>query len=332
MGGLIAEKGPASQINIRVFNDLQHTLTGWPGGRPRHDDSCRPEKASPFPKNVLIFSPHPDDDVISMGGTFIRLVQQGHNVHTAYQTSGSIAVPDDDVLCFLDFVTEFAGRFGFENDKSSRLCSETRDFIINRKPGESDNATVQRIKAMIRRGEARSACRSVGIPGNQVHFLEMPFYETGKALKKPLGAEDIALVTKILKEVKPHQIYAAGDLSDPHGTHRVCLNAILKALSGLTDEPWMKECGIWLYRGAWQEWDIGDIDMAVPISPDELMLKRRAVFKHRSQKDNVLYPGDDRREFWQRAEERSRANARLYNQTGMAEYEAIEAFVRYDPE
>lgn len=329
MGDLIAEKGPSNKINIQVFNDLQHTITGWPGGKPNADDTYRPERANPFPKRVLIFSPHPDDDVISMGGTFIRLVQQGHDVHVAYQTSGCIAVHDDDVLRFLDFVTEFDEQLSLEKAKAKQLYAETQHFIKNRKPGEPDSANVQLMKSLIRRGEARAACRFVGIPEANVHFLDMPFYETGKVVKKPLSKEDYDLIVSLLGEVKPDQIYAAGDLSDPHGTHRVCLQAIFHAFHQLKAQPWMKACSIWLYRGAWQEWDIGDIDMAVPISPDELLLKRKSIFKHQSQKDKALFPGADEREFWQRAEDRNKTTGRLYNQLGMAEYEAIEAFVKY---
>lgn len=329
MGDLIAEKGPSNKINIEVFNDLQHTITGWPGGKPNASDAHRPERALPFPKKVLLFSPHPDDDVISMGGTFIRLVQQGHEVHVAYQTSGCIAVHDDDVVRYLDFVTEFDEKFSLEKEKANQLYVEAQEFLKNKKPGETDSESIQQIKSLIRRGEANAACRFVGIPSNNIHFLDMPFYETGKVVKKPLGEADIKIIVEILQTIKPHQIYAAGDLSDPHGTHRVCLDAIFKALHLLKKEPWMLECRIWLYRGAWQEWDIGDIDMAVPISPDELMLKRKAIFKHQSQKDKALFPGTDEREFWQRAEERNKATARLYNQVGMAEYEAIEAFVKY---
>lgn len=332
MGDLIAEKGPSNKINIQVFNDLQHTITGWPGGKPNADDTYRPERAYPFPKRVVLFSPHPDDDVISMGGTFLRLVQQGHDVHVAYQTSGCIAVHDDDVFRFLDFVTEFDERFAIETEKSQQLYSEIQEFIKNRQPGESDSLSVQQIKGMIRKGEAIAACRFVGVPNEKVHFLEMPFYETGQVVKSPLSQADIDIIVNLLQKTKPHQIYAAGDLSDPHGTHRVCLDAIFRALEILKNEDWMKECRVWLYRGAWQEWDMGDIDMAVPISPDELMLKRKAIFKHQSQKDKALFPGADQREFWQRAEERNRATAKLYNQVGMAEYEAIEAFVRYNVE
>ncbi|MDP4225008.1 MAG: glucosamine-6-phosphate deaminase [Bacteroidota bacterium] len=329
MSELIAVKGPSNKINIQVFNDLQHTITGWPGGKPNADDTYRPERALPYPKRVLIFSPHPDDDVISMGGTLIRLVEQGHEVYTAYQTTGCIAVHDDDVFRYLDFATEFDETVDVNTEKIDELYSQVKKFVESKKPGESDTPEVQNIKTIIRRGEAKAACRFMGIPIEHVHFLNMPFYETGKVVKKPLGQQDIDLIVKLLKEIQPHQIYAAGDLSDPHGTHRVCFEAITRALKILKDEPWLKNCNIWMYRGAWQEWNIGDIDMAVPISPDELMMKRKAIFKHQSQKDKALFPGFDEREFWQRAEDRNKATAKLYNQVGMAEYEAIEAFVKY---
>jgi glucosamine-6-phosphate deaminase len=329
MGDLIAEKGPSNRINIEVFNDLQRTITGWPGGKPHAEDSSRPERALPFPKRVLVFSPHPDDDVISMGGTLARLVVQGHDVSVAYQTTGSIAVHDDDVFRYMDFVTEFDEKFDVEGEASMRLYKETQQAIQSKKPGDVDSLVVQEIKSMIRKGEAKAACRFINIPKQNVHFLEMPFYDTGKIVKNKLSDIDIQLIIDLLNQVKPHQIYAAGDLSDPHGTHRVCLDAIFKAVEILKNEEWMKECRIWLYRGAWQEWDMGDIDMAVPISPDELMLKRKAIFKHQSQKDKALFPGVDQREFWQRSEDRNRTTAALYNLVGMAEYEAIEAFVRW---
>lgn len=329
MGDLIAERGPSNKINIEVFNDLQQTITGWPGGKPNSEDHSRPERALPFPKRVLIFSPHPDDDVISMGGTLARLVEQGHEVHVAYQTTGSIAVHDDDVFRYMDFVTEFDAKFEVEAEQSMHLYKETQTAIKNKKPGDVDTKVVQEIKSMIRKGEAKAACRFLKVPDSNVHFLEMPFYDTGKIVKNALSSADLKLIENLLQEIQPHQVYAAGDLSDPHGTHRVCLDAIFKTFDKLKQEKWVSECRVWLYRGAWQEWNIGDIDMAVPISPDELMLKRKAIFKHQSQKDKALFPGIDQREFWQRSEDRNKATAILYNQIGMAEYEAIEAFVRW---
>lgn len=329
MGDIVTEFGSAYKVNIKIFNELQHTITGWPGGKPRADDSNRPERAKPFPKRVIIFSPHPDDDVISMGGTFIRLVDQGHDVHVAYQTSGNIAVFDDDVVRFADFVNDFSDQFGLTKSKSEQLYKRVRTSLNKKRPGQVDSPEVMLIKALIRRGEAKAACRYVGIPETNIHFLDMPFYETGLVKKKPLSNKDITIISELLEKVKPHQVYAAGDLSDPHGTHRVCLSAIFQAIDRLKKKAWMKNCYVWLYRGAWQEWDIDQIEMAVPLSPEELLRKRRAIFKHQSQKDSALFPGTDAREFWVRAEERNRATARIYDQLGLAEYEAIEAFVRY---
>lgn len=329
MSDLVTEHSHAYDINIRIFNVLQHTITGWPGGKPNADDSYRPERAKPAKKRVIIFSPHPDDDVISMGGTFHRLVQQGHEVHVAYQTSGNIAVFDDFVLQLTDFMKEFdlahpEFHKGYEN-----IFSQVSIDIQSKQPGDLDSPIVQNLKTVIRRSEARAGCRFFGTPDENAHFLDLPFYETGTVKKKPIGEEDIQITVDLLREIKPHQIYAAGDLSDPHGTHRVCLDAVFKACGRCKNDDWFKDCYVWLYRGAWQEWNIDEIDMAVPISPDELMKKRKAVFKHQSQKDSALFPGPDKREFWQRAEDRNRNTANLYDKLGFAEYEAMEAFKRY---
>lgn len=329
MDDLIAEHGPAYNINIRMFNVLQHTITGWPGGKPGADDTNRPERAEPAQKRVVIFSPHPDDDVISMGGTFIRLVDQGHHVHVAYQTSGNIAVFDEDVVRFADFFKDFNAVYSAGNRESKRFYEEVVSNVNNKQPGDIDTPVVQKIKGLIRRGEAKAACRYVGISDDNVHFLDMPFYETGLIQKQPIGEEDVQIVMDLLQGVKPHQIYAAGDLSDPHGTHRVCLDAIFQAVHRLKDQDWTDDCWIWLYRGAWQEWGIEEIEMAVPLSPGELMRKRKAIFKHQSQKDSALFPGTDMREFWQRAEDRNRNTAKIYDKLGFAEYEAIEAFKRW---
>jgi glucosamine-6-phosphate deaminase len=329
MGDIITEFGSAYQVNIKVFNYLQHTITGWPGGKPNADDTHRPERATPFPKRALIFSPHPDDDVISMGGTFIRLVDQGHEVHVGYQTSGNIAVFDDDAVRFADFVRDFNEQFGLSKGDGEKFYKQIVKSIHEKGPGQNDSPEVLSIKGLIRRGEAKAGGRYVGIPDEQMHFLDMPFYETGAVKKKPLGEEDIKITMDLIEKIKPHQIYAAGDLSDPHGTHRVCLAAVMEAVKRLKDKDWMKDCWVWLYRGAWQEWDIDQIEMAVPLSPDELMRKRRAVFKHQSQKDSAMFPGSDKREFWMRAEDRNHATAQAYNALGLAEYEAMEAFVRY---
>lgn len=322
LGELLELYGPYDKINIDVFNDLQHTITGWPGGKPNADDSTRPVKSLPFPKKVLIFSPHPDDDVISMGGTFIRLVEQGHDVHVAYETSGDLAVHDDVVLQHMDAAKQLG--FGDRFD-------EVKKIIDSKRPGQPEPKELLRIKGAIRRSEARSADRSFGLNDNtNVHFLDLPFYESGGVLKLPRTQVDLDIIKKLLKELKPDQIYMAGDLADPHGTHRVCTEAALEAIEQLKEEgeTWLEKTNIWLYRGAWMEWEIGRVDMAVPLSPDELIKKRHAIFRHLSQKDIVPFPGDDPREFWQRAEERTQNTAHLYDKLGMAEYQAMEVFLK----
>jgi len=329
LSNLLAQYGSAYEINIKIFNELQHTITGWPGGKPNADDTNRPERKSPFPKRVIIFSPHPDDDIISMGGTFLRLVDQGHEVHVAYQTSGNIAVSDDEALRFADFVSNFNNKFGMAESPANEVYDEAKTFIHSKQTGEKDLDFIRHIKGMIRKGEARATCRFVGIPEEHAHFLEMPFYETGLVEKNPLSEEDIQLILDLIQSIKPHQIYAAGDLADPHGTHKVCLDAIFEALERLKGESWISDCWVWLYRGAWQEWNVSEIEMAVPMSPDEVLRKRLGIFKHQSQKDGAVFQGTDEREFWQRAEQRNRETAKAYDQLGFAEYEAIEAFVRY---
>ena len=328
MSELITEYDTAYNINIKVFDMLRKTITGWPGGKPNSDDSRRPERSLPFPKRAIIFSPHPDDDVISMGGTFIRLSDQGHEVHVAYQTSGNIAVFDEDVIRFADFVNDFHEAFGLDKTMTQTMFEGIQNKLAAKKAGEVDAPEVLLFKGLIRRGEAKAGARYVS-EKVQTHFLDLPFYETGTIKKKPLSKADIDIIVELLQKVKPHQIYAAGDLSDPHGTHRVCLDAIFAAVEVLKNEPWMKDCYVWLYRGAWQEWEIENIDMAVPLSPDELMRKRRAIFKHQSQKDRAMFPGSDAREFWQRSEDRNHGTAKIFDQLGLPEYEAIEAFKRW---
>lgn len=327
MGNLVAEVGSAEHINLRVFNALQRTITGWPGGKPNADDSSRPERRDPYPKTSLIFSPHPDDDVISMGGTLLRLVDQGHDVHVAYQTSGNIAVFDDEVIRFMDFAREVR----HDNEALQAQIRKVREFLASKKPGEVDSPEIQQFKGLIRKGEALAACRYCGVSETNAHFQNLPFYETGTVKKKPATEADIQITYDLLQKVKPHQIFAAGDLSDPHGTHRVCLNIIFQALERLKAEKaeWIQDCYVWLYRGAWQEWDIADMEMAVPIGPKDMDRKKSAIFKHQSQKDSAMFPGNDEREFWQRAEQRNQTTARKYNALGMAEYEAMEGFVRY---
>ncbi len=320
LGELLEQIDSYDQINIKVFNDLQHTISGWPGGKPNADDSTRPVPSSPFPKRVVVFSPHPDDDVISMGGTFIRLVEQGHDVHVAYETSGNVAVHDDVVLQHMDAVREL----GFED-----RFDEVRQIIASKKAGEPEPRALLELKGAIRRSEAKAAVRSFGLNDEtNAHFLNLPFYETGGIKKGQRTQKDIDIIISLLQQVKPHQIYLAGDLADPHGTHRVCTEAVLEALNQLQGEAWLSECHVWLYRGAWMEWELGKVDMAVPLSPDEVIKKRHAIYRHLSQKDIVPFPGEDSREFWQRAEERTQNTARQYDELGMAEYQAIEVFVK----
>ena len=329
LSDLLSLYGQAYEINIEVFNYLQHTISGWPGGKPNADDTNRPERAFPAKKKVIIFSPHPDDDIISMGGTFQRLQDQGHEVHVAYQTTGNIAVADDEALRFAEFVVDFNEKFESVNTKANKIYKDAVRFLKNKKDSELDIDAVRQIKGLIRKGEAKNTCRFVGIKKEHAHFLEMPFYETGTIRKKPLAEIDIQLIINLIDTVQPHQIYAAGDLADPHGTHKVCLDAIFEAISRIKHREYMKNCWVWLYKGAWAEWDIDQIEMAVPMSPDQVFKKRMGIFKHQSQKDGVVFQGDDSREFWQRAEDRNRGTAQIYNKLGLAEYEAMEAFVRW---
>lgn len=323
MAKLVTQSGPAYNINIRIFNELQHTITGWPGGKPNVDDSQRPERANPAKKTSIVFSPHPDDDVISMGGTFIRLADQGHDVHVAYQTCGNTAVWDDDVIRYLEFAEDFAKEMGIDASKISTLYKESREIFETKKPNQIDTEIVRKIKALIRKGEAIAGARFVGLPDTNIHFQDLPFYDRQKFSKDVSFEDDIQQTMELLRQVKPHQVFAAGDFADPHGTHKVCFDILFEALRRLkaTDE-WTKDCWLWLYRGAWHEYPIHEIEMAVPLSPQEVYRKRLAIFKHQSQKDLPVFPGDDPREFWVRAEDRTSETAELYDQLGLANYEA----------
>jgi glucosamine-6-phosphate deaminase len=330
---LLALYGSAYNVNIKIFNDIQHTITGWPGGKPGADDSNRPERALPYPKKVIIFSPHPDDDVISMGGTFHRLCSQNHDVYVAYQTSGNIAVGDEEVLRYCEYLRDVCSRYSPGERTVRRKAEEIIRFLRCEKvEGERETDDVLFMKGTIRREEARAAARYSGITDDsRIRFLDLPFYETGMVKKKDLGEEDVKIVRRLLEEIKADQIFVAGDLADPHGTHKVCLDAVLAAVDELKDEAWMKQCRIWMYRGAWAEWEMDHIEMAVPISPEELRNKRNAILRHQSQAESAPFLGNDERLFWQRAEDRNRATADLYRQLGLAAYEAIEAFVQYIP-
>lgn len=321
MSSLLNQEGAAYDLNIKMFNKLQNTITGWPGGKPNSDDSSRPERANPTKKRVIIFSPHPDDDVISMGGTFDRLVEQGHEVHIAYQTSGNIAVSDHEALKFAEVIKDI-------NPNTPNIEGVIQN--LNSKQGDiEDDIKVRQLKGLIRKRESFAATRFIGVPDENIHFLNLPFYETGTVKKNPIGQLDIDTVANLISEIKPHQIYAAGDLADPHGTHKVCLDTIFEALQHLKHNSYMNDCWVWLYRGAWHEWDIHQIEMAVPMSPDQVLKKRKAIFFHQSQKDGVMFQGNDTREFWVRAEDRNNETARKYHALGLADYAALEAFKRY---
>jgi len=329
MSDLLANSGPAYDINIKIFNKLQNTITGWPGGKPNAEDNKRPERAEPAKKRVLIFSPHPDDDIISMGGTFKRLHEQGHEVHIGYQTSGNIAVADDETLRYASFVCDYNEKFKINNTQALDIYAKAVTFLKKKKSSEIDIEEVKYIKGLIRKGEARATCHFIGIPDEQIHFMELPFYETGSIKKNSIGITDLKITSKLIEKIKPHQIFAAGDLADPHGTHKVCLDAIFTTIKELKTKKFMKDCRVWLYRGAWQEWGIDEIEMAVPMGPDQVLQKRKGIFKHQSQKDGVVFQGGDSREFWERAEDRNKETANIYNELGLSHYAAMEAFVRW---
>ncbi len=333
LGHLVEQfDGQAGLVNIEVFNELQHTITGWPGGKPDVDDSTRPERAKPYPKRVVVFSPHPDDDVISMGGTIRRLMQQKHDVYVAYETSGNIAVGDEEVARFMHFIKGFNMIFTSGSDEVINNSYQTvRDFLKGKQPGDIDNETVLRLKGLIRRGEARLACEYNGIDNSHVHFLDLPFYESGKIEKLPMTEQDVLPIQQLLSEIQPHQVFVAGDLADPHGTHRKCTDAVLAAIDEEKEAgaEWLKDCRVWMYRGAWAEWEVADIEMCVPMSPEELREKRNAILRHQSQMESAPFMGNDERLFWQRAEDRNRALAKRYDDLGLACYEAMEAFVEY---
>jgi glucosamine-6-phosphate deaminase len=331
LGDLLVEKGEASELNLQVYYLLRDSITGWPGGKPNAVIPAHPERSEPHPKRCVIFSPHPDDDIISMGGTFMRLHDQGHDVHVAYQTSGNIAVTDEFVTRFLDFAVGFENLFGIDNKMSESILTEARNYLAQKKNNDPDTQEIRNIKGLIRRCEAKATCRYVGLKEENCHFLNLPFYETGAIQKKPMSEKDIELTIELLQKIQPQQIYCAGDLADPHGTHKVCLEIVFESIRRLKqrNEPWVQNCWVWLYKGAWQEWDIADIEMAIPMSPDQVMKKRFGIFIHQSQKDMVPFQGSDNREFWQRAEDRNANTANVYASLGLTKYAAMEAFVRW---
>ncbi len=332
---LLRIHGSAYEVNLAGFYQLQHTITGWPGGRdPRRtkpgDAPARPLRspsAGVFPKRVLVLSPHPDDDVIGMGGTLCRLVEHGHEVHIAYQVSGANAVSDEALAGVLRFVADAGLASGATAERLAGLCAAHDSAGALPETGET-----LVWKGLVRRQEALAAARVCGVTAARLNFLDLPFYHAPPGSRRQLAQEDVEIMRRILGRVRPHLIFAAGDLDDPHGTHRLCLHALRDAMAKLSGDAWVQETELWLYRGAWSEWSADEIDMAVPLSPQEVLRRRKAIFCHETQKDLALFLGEDRREFWQRSEDRSRRLAETYNALGLAEYEAIEAFKRYAPE
>jgi glucosamine-6-phosphate deaminase len=311
---LLREHGPAEVLGRRIFDEMMATLCNQPAG--------------PEPKTVLVFSPHPDDDVISMGGTIIRLVEQKHKVHVAYMTNGNIAVFDHDARRFTDFVVEFNRLFEIDQQHTECVKKRVHEFFAAKKPSQSDSEDVLRIKALIRETEARAAALACGIPSEQLEFLDLRFYRTGTIAKAPLHPQDIADLAALLQRLQPAQIYVAGEMSDPHGTHRMCAEAIFQAVKQVWSQGQKFE--VWLYRGAWEEWEPYEVERVVPLSPDDLERKKAAIFRHQSQKDRAMFPGSsDRREFWQRAEDRNRSTSKVYDALGLPEFYALEGFVQW---
>jgi glucosamine-6-phosphate deaminase len=315
---LLREYGPASVLGRRVFDEMMATLCTQPAGAEA--------------RTVLVFSPHPDDDVISMGGTVIRLVAQGHEVHVAYMTNGNIAVFDHDARRFADFVVEFNRLFGIDGDRTEALREKVQAFLDAKRPGQPDSEDLLKIKALVRQTEARAAALACGIPAERLEFMDLRFYRTGTIAKAPIHPQDIADITELLRRVRPAQIYVAGEMSDPHGTHRVCAEAIFDAVRAVRKQG--QDFEVWLYRGAWEEWEPHEIECVVPLSPEDLERKKQAIFRHQSQKDRAMFPGGhDRREFWQRAEDRNKHTAQVYDKLGLPEFYALEGFVQWrDPE
>lgn len=331
LSDLLVEKGDAYEINLLVFYLLRDSITGWPAGKSIGKRDNHPERSDPYPKKAIIFSPHPDDDIISMGGTFMRLHDQGHQVHVAYQTSGNIAVTDEFVTRFIDFAVGFENMFDIDDTRSRKILDDATSFLKHKKTSEKDTAEIRAIKGLIRRCEAKATCKYVGLTEDRAHFQNLPFYETGTIEKNPMGEADVEITMALLNKLQPHQLFCAGDFADPHGTHKVCFDVVVEALQRIKESgaSWVNDCWLWLYKGAWQEWDITEIEMAVPMSPDQVMKKRNGIFIHQSQKDSVPFQGSDDREFWQRAEERNGNTAKLYAQLGLTQYAAMEAFVRW---
>ena len=331
MADLVTAMGPAYDLNIEVFNQLQHTITGWPGGKPNADDSVRPERAKPFPKRSLILSPEPLDDILCMGGTLSRLVQQGNEVTVVYATSGNLAVPDPQTNRAVDLVLAIERHLGVGYAPSSiDLAKKVKEQLANKRPSEFDSSEIRRIKGLIRREEASAACHICGLKPDSIRFLDLPFYEKGQYRQFHPCEEDLLSISNILEEIQPHQIFATGSLAEPSSVQGICFNLLKQTLSQLKDQPWVKDCYVWLFQGSDSEWPTWEIEMAVPLSPGELANKIQGIYEHQSQRSQTPISSDRHRETWQQAEALNRSTADIYNRLGLAEYAAIEAFKRWN--
>lgn len=327
---LVALYGSAYTVNIQIFNDVQHTITGWPGGKPNADDSSRPERATPYPKRVLVFSPHPDDAVVSMGGTLRRLVEQNHDVHVVFQTTGDVSVDDEDALRGLMVNEKMAQHCGYHKQEISVLMDNIMDSIRNKKPGDPDNDNVRFFKGQIFTAEGIMACQHMGIDADHIHVTDMPFYTSEPSGRGKMSAADVAMMRSLIEKVRPHQIFIDDDMGDPFGTNSLASNSVLMAVEELKNEDFMQQCRIWLYRGQWGQWDIDRVEMAVPVSPEEFQAKTDCILKYQSQLHAAQFQDNsDGRLSWQVALDRNRNLAQHYQELGLASYEAIEAFVQY---
>jgi glucosamine-6-phosphate deaminase len=309
LSSLLARYQSAGPLNGEIFNTLISKVRG--------------RSKLPSRQNIVVFSPHPDDDVISMGGILHKLHQNENRIVVAYQTSGNIAVFDHEVRRYVDFLRRVNRDFDGQESEMLPVIDKVEGFLASKMPGQVDIPEVLTIKRGIREAEAVSGIETFGMTRDQARFLNLPFYQTGTTRKDPIGPDDVAITLKLLEEQRPSMIFVAGDLSDPHGTHRMCLETVQRALEQYSGE----QPDVWYYRGAWQEWDVATADVLVPLSEDELRQKILAIFKHQSQKDRAPFPGQDEREFWQRVDERNRHTAAFVDRLGLPEYFAMEAYV-----
>lgn len=329
MSDLLIEQGSAYQLNIHLFNITQHTITGWPGGKPNADDSNRPERATPFPKRALILSPEPLDDVYCLGGTINRLKQHGNDVTIAYQTSGNLAVPDSEVQSAIELIIELGQAQSSKNDLAYARTVEKQ--LTEKGNFGADTAEIRHLKGLIRRSEARSSARTLGIDTAKLQFLDLPFYEHGRYRRFVVSEADVTQMSQLLESLKPHQIFATGYGHDPLSVPALNFEILCAALEQCADSDWIKDCNIWLYKGPADEWEANEIDMAVPLSPDEFRNKIQGIYQHQSQRSQSPSRANKKSSnTWDLAREINRGTAAIYDALGLAEYEAIECFKRFN--